>query len=122
MAEHHAHPTEMRGGGRCRRSALLKTAVKGCAPQCDEEVGRAVRSRTSYRCIFCPCKIQLWLKGSNEISSDAETKRGNFSLSREWLRNVGMGDNGIQKTSIAARSETIATPGLVYSDQEWEAN
>lgn len=102
MAEHHAHPTEMRGGGRCRHSALLKTAAKGCAPWCDEEMGRVVRSRTSCRCIFRSCKIQTWLKGSNGIFYGAETKQGNFSLSRELLRNVGMGDNGIQKTSIAA--------------------
>jgi len=65
-------------------------------------MGRAVRSLTSRRCIFYACKIQLWLKGYDKIFSDAETKQRNFSLSRELLTNVGMGDNGIQKNSVAA--------------------
>lgn len=63
----------------------------------------------SCRCIFGSCKIHPWLKESNDNFSDKETKQGNFSLSRELLRSVGMGDNGMQKNNIAAQSETIAT-------------
>lgn len=79
----------------------------------------------SCRCIFFfSCKIQPWLKRSNEIFSD--TKWGNSSLSKELLRIVGIRDNGIQKkkkkTVLWLKVKPLLPQGLMYSDQEWEAN